>query len=389
MTLVSAHLGFNRTTALVSGGTLLTTSDAPEYYYRVFTGNGTLTVSNLPVTMDVVVVGGGGGGGAVSYVNFGGGGGGGGGGVRETMGTTISPGSYSIVIGAGGVAGWLDTVPTNGGATSISGVSINSSIPGGGRGAARTTAGFFSPNVGGSGGGGSTYINSGNGAGGGAEGFTNAGNHAIGVSGGGGGGGAGAAGNAAANNNGQGANGGAGRASLYVRSIANGYAIPLGSGGGGGSSESTDYGVTTSPVYTISSISKVDGYTTCYTTNTPSYRAAVSIERQIGDVANVYDWVIAVNPGVSFTILTDIPDTTGPITYRRSSAGGSGLFFGNSGQGGFKLTTAGGATFGSSGAQYTGGGGGGGANGNTYVTGGGAGAGGQVLVRYTKESVGG
>jgi hypothetical protein len=388
MTLVSAHLGFNRTNALVDGGTLLM-GDDPTYYYRVFTGNGNLTVSNLPVAMDIVLVGGGGGGGAVSYINFGGGGGGGGGGVREQMGLTVNPGSYAINIGAGGVGGNASSVvPTNGGDTSISGLGI-SSISGGGRGASRTPAGFFNPLSGGSGGGGSTYINSGQGAGGGADGFTNGGNHANGVSGGGGGGGAGAAGAAASNNNGQGANGGAGRASLYVRSIPNTFAVPVGSGGGGGNTESTNYGVTTAPVYTISSIAKVDGVTTCYTTNTPSVRAWVSIERQIGDVANVFDSVLSVNPGVSFTILTDIPDTSGPITYRRSSAGGSGLFFGSSGQGAFRTTTAVGVTFGYSGAQYTGGGGGGGYSDNTFVTGGGAGAGGQVLVRYTRASVGG
>jgi hypothetical protein len=82
MTLVSAHLGFNLTNPLVDGGALLT-GDDPNYYYRVFSGNGTLTVSGFPVTMDIVIVGGGGGGGAVAYTNFGGGGGGGGGGVVE------------------------------------------------------------------------------------------------------------------------------------------------------------------------------------------------------------------------------------------------------------------------------------------------------------------
>ena len=44
---------------VVTGGTL--TSDA-TYYYRTFTSNGTLSVSVMPLTADIIVVGGGGGG---------------------------------------------------------------------------------------------------------------------------------------------------------------------------------------------------------------------------------------------------------------------------------------------------------------------------------------
>ena len=52
----------------VTGGTL--TSDA-TYYYRTFTSNGTLTITNSSLALDYIMVGGGGGGGSTSF--FGGG----------------------------------------------------------------------------------------------------------------------------------------------------------------------------------------------------------------------------------------------------------------------------------------------------------------------------
>ena len=58
----------------VTGGTLA--SDA-TFYYRTFTGNGTLGVKGFTLTADILVVAGGGGGG---YPNTAGGGGGGAGG---------------------------------------------------------------------------------------------------------------------------------------------------------------------------------------------------------------------------------------------------------------------------------------------------------------------
>jgi len=70
----------------VTGGTL--TSDA-TYYYRTFTANGTLTISNASLNCDYRVLGGGGGGGYAkgelgkfSAVIAGGGGGGGGGAIE-------------------------------------------------------------------------------------------------------------------------------------------------------------------------------------------------------------------------------------------------------------------------------------------------------------------
>lgn len=101
---------------VVTGGTL--TSDA-TYYYRTFTSSADLTVSDAPLTADLLMVGGGGGGGAggnsgtskfpFSYW----GGGGGAGRVLFTATQSLSPSTYSLVIGAGG-ASQTEGNPTNG-----------------------------------------------------------------------------------------------------------------------------------------------------------------------------------------------------------------------------------------------------------------------------------
>jgi hypothetical protein len=65
----------------VTGGTL--SSDA-TYFYRTFTSNGTLTVSNLSLTADILVIGGGGGGGFLIA------GGGGAGGLRAFTSQSLS-----------------------------------------------------------------------------------------------------------------------------------------------------------------------------------------------------------------------------------------------------------------------------------------------------------
>lgn len=82
---------------VVTGGTLY--SDA-TYYYRVFAGNGTLGVTNLSITADILAIGGGGSGGN-SYTGGGyGGGGGGAGGLVYSASQTVPAGaSWPIVIG--------------------------------------------------------------------------------------------------------------------------------------------------------------------------------------------------------------------------------------------------------------------------------------------------
>lgn len=94
----SASNSITPTNITVSGGTQYSDS---TYYYRKFTGNGTLAVNNGTLNMDVLVVGGGGSSGNGTNVCAGGGAGGL---VYETS-KSISAGSYSVTIGAGGAAG--------------------------------------------------------------------------------------------------------------------------------------------------------------------------------------------------------------------------------------------------------------------------------------------
>ena len=91
--------------AIVTGGTL--TSDA-TYYYRTFTANGTLSVSNQSLLADVLVIAGGGGGG--NGGNWGGGGGAGQ--FSSSFNQTLSTQSYTCTIGGGG-AGAADGVASS------------------------------------------------------------------------------------------------------------------------------------------------------------------------------------------------------------------------------------------------------------------------------------
>ena len=79
--------------AVVTGGTLYTSGG---YNYRVFTGNGTLTVSGAAITADILIIAGGGGGG------FAIGGGGGAGGLLGFFSQSFTPYSSSNNKGAVG-----------------------------------------------------------------------------------------------------------------------------------------------------------------------------------------------------------------------------------------------------------------------------------------------
>ena len=86
----ASHGTSSRFKSVVTGGSL--SSDA-TYYYRTFTGNGTLTVSESALTCDVLIgAGGGSGGGAGSGSASGGG--------SFTSGYVAAVGSYNFVIGA-------------------------------------------------------------------------------------------------------------------------------------------------------------------------------------------------------------------------------------------------------------------------------------------------
>lgn len=128
--------------ATITGGTL--TSDS-TYYYRTFTGSGSLT-TNLSLNADVLMVGGGGGGG-----NDVGSGGGAGGVVLKTT-YTVPIGTYSIVVGSGGPgrANSTNTDPSSN--YSGNNTTFNSLIAYGGGGAGSWNA--VEASSGGSGGGG-------------------------------------------------------------------------------------------------------------------------------------------------------------------------------------------------------------------------------------------
>lgn len=158
---------------VVTGGTLYSDS---TYYYRAFTGNGTLAVTRADLTADVLVIAGGGGGTINSQS------GGGAGGYRYFSSLTIAPANYACTIGAGGAG-----QTTYGVQTEAKGV--NSSFIGGVISYSATGGGKGGGGAGGSGGGNGGLGNEGgyspvegyNGAGVGGVGFSKAGGGAAGV----------------------------------------------------------------------------------------------------------------------------------------------------------------------------------------------------------------
>jgi hypothetical protein len=221
----------------VSGGTL--TSDS-TYYYRTFSSNGNLVVSELNISgVDILAYAGGGAGGEQH-----GGGGGGAGGYVYSPNQTLSIGTYPVVVGSGGGEGTRSN-----GSNSRFG-SLAEAI-GGGAGAAEGQSDSIRARVGGSGGGGGgTFPSSYMTGAAGTSGQGNAGGSGVQTSTYGGGAGGGGAGSAGANNFGQGdeasrgGNGGSGLDtwSSWAPIIALGTSgFILGGGGGGAWAEITSY----------------------------------------------------------------------------------------------------------------------------------------------------
>ena len=135
----------------VTGGTL---SSDSTYYYRTFTGSGTLSVSNDPVSLECLVIGGGGAGG---YTTSGwSGGGGGSGGAVYHSGLSFATGNYTVTIGQGGPgpsSGQASNQAPNGSDSSLSTNSTTITGYGGGGGAGYNSA-YATGGTGGSGGGG-------------------------------------------------------------------------------------------------------------------------------------------------------------------------------------------------------------------------------------------
>lgn len=223
-------LPFSTGSATIPRGTLSGTTGSPATSanggataYK-WTADGSFTV-DTPGLFRVRCVGGGGSGGA-GKANVGSGGGGGAGGVIEQD-YYLTAGTYSVTVGAGGLAPNASTyLGRSGGASSVGGIVI---APGGGGGgaAASSSGSTGSGQPGGSGGGGCGAAAAG--AGGAGSGAGNAGGTTTGNSGGAcGGGGAGAAGGSVTNS----VNGGTGGAG--TTSTITGSSVTTGGGGGGG-----------------------------------------------------------------------------------------------------------------------------------------------------------
>lgn len=226
---------------IVTGGTL--TSDA-TYYYRTFTGNGSLGISGASLVADVLIVAGGGSGGAGT------GGGGGAGGLISISSYPFSSSTYEVTVGSGGTNDDVGT-GTSGSNTVVSnGTATLTALGGGAGGATETNNVTFASSNGGSGGGGQNYYPSnGNTAAGSATqpsttsdglnsyastGFGNAGSSGVSSGSGGGGGGAGAAATSGS------PNGGAGK-QLDISGTLAWYAAG-GSGGNGGTTSTNGIG---------------------------------------------------------------------------------------------------------------------------------------------------
>lgn len=94
--ILSGLISVTSTAPVVTGGTLYTSGG---YNYRLFTSNGTLTVSNSTLIAEVLCIAGGGAGSS----NLGGGGGAGG--LLYSSSEALTPTSFAITIGAGGTGG--------------------------------------------------------------------------------------------------------------------------------------------------------------------------------------------------------------------------------------------------------------------------------------------
>ena len=198
-----------------------TESDSGAYHVHTFTSGGTLTVITAGEVDALIVAGGGGGGGMTTGGSYHGAGGGGGGGGVVVRTATIGAGSYSIVVGAGGL-GASASVGADGGNSTALGLTAAVGGGGGGRGNSGAAA-----KSGGSGGGATREATT---PGSGTSGQGNSGGLASDPGGnGGGGGGAGGVGSTGGNARG---NGGAGLESLITGSSA--YYAGGGGGGEGG-----------------------------------------------------------------------------------------------------------------------------------------------------------
>ena len=210
-------------TVTATGGTI-TTSGAYKIHTFTTTGANTFTITSpASVSVTYLVVAGGGGGGV------GRGGGGGGGGVLAGT-TTLTAGTYTITVGAGGSNAYNDNQGGDGGSSSIAALVV--ATGGGGGGGWTTNAG----RAGGSGGGASAGSTASGGTGVSGQGY--AGSARLDGNTGGGGGGAGAA-----------ASGSGG--AIGVSSMITGVTTYYAGGGGAGASSGSATGVAYGGTYEV------------------------------------------------------------------------------------------------------------------------------------------
>lgn len=127
---------------VATGGTRV---EIGGYVYHQFDASGDFVVASGSSFVEILVVAGGGGGGSAQDRT---GGGGGAGGVRYITGIPLTPGTYPIIVGAGGAGGTPTVQGSNGGNSSA----LGNASTGGGKGAGFTSS-FYFPAAGGSGGG--------------------------------------------------------------------------------------------------------------------------------------------------------------------------------------------------------------------------------------------
>ena len=378
-----------------TGGTIATTGG---YRIHTFTGNADFTVSYAPpnATVDILLIGGGGGGGGSGDRS---GGGGGAGGFVEQTGVAITAGTYNIVVGLGGTAGFTPTSGPTGNVYSTNGgnsTGLGYTAYGGGK-AAHTlpySSTYIPGGTGGSGGGGwgGAAGNAANGAGSGTgtQGYAGGSGGAYPVSAGGGGGAGGAGMNGTTWNcwgsfiRSLAGNGGLGRQSSISGTLTT-YA-----GGGGAGVQHI------SPSGGVYSIPGVGGY------GPDAVKIWHGTASSSGNVLNV----TAVTEGQIYVGMVIAMQTYTPrtVTGFGTGTGGIGTYYtdvsqnfsstsningfyqqppaiGNGGGGNGTYNGAGGA-----GTNGTGGGGGGGGQdqvgGNSHNSAGGNGGSGIVIIRY-------
>jgi hypothetical protein len=135
-----AYRDISQVPFFATGGNVDALAPGNGYKYHTFTSPGTFTVSGQSKIIEVLMVAGGGGGGDNNSTGHGGNGGGGGGGLVEVTSLPVSssPGSYTITVGAGGVATASPTASPgpskNGGNSTISNPNITTLIAKGGGG---------------------------------------------------------------------------------------------------------------------------------------------------------------------------------------------------------------------------------------------------------------